>query len=130
MAEVVDNLAGPFLMRMVHTRDGAQVCCAVIREGAMLPVPHCAARGCLAPPHQGRRALPNSDSFGSFHFCDLPVNSRRQRQEKDIEGHEGTLLCDFCVCLCMTMTMMMIPATALMTTIMMLMTIRFSGTCP
>ena len=45
MAEVVDNLAGPFLMRMVHTRDGAQTCCAVIREGAMLSVLHCDDRG-------------------------------------------------------------------------------------
>jgi pumilio family protein 6 len=33
MAEIVENLAGPFLMRMVHTRDGAQVACSVIRKG-------------------------------------------------------------------------------------------------
>jgi pumilio family protein 6 len=31
MAEVVDNLCGPFLLRMVHTRDGARASCAVLR---------------------------------------------------------------------------------------------------
>lgn len=34
MAEVVDNLSGPFLIRMIHTRDGAQASCAVLRAGA------------------------------------------------------------------------------------------------
>mmetsp|Transcript_9410 Transcript_9410/g.23839 ORF Transcript_9410/g.23839 Transcript_9410/m.23839 type:complete len:652 (-) Transcript_9410:138-2093(-) len=34
MAEVVDNLSGPFMLRMVHTRNGARASCAVLRAAA------------------------------------------------------------------------------------------------
>ena len=34
MAEAVQLLAGPPLVRMVHTREGAQVCCAVLAYGS------------------------------------------------------------------------------------------------
>ena len=73
VAEAVETLAGPALLRMVHTRHGALVACYVLAFGTAKDRKKAVKAMKGANPHRACASLPESAGSLSVHVCVVEV---------------------------------------------------------